>query len=125
MLDATEVAQMTEIARKMVNEAMQNLVRGTGGAMIPTPVTRPGTIGTDTDPGDSALVKADGDVTPIAAVNTTNGTIPSGTRVLISFIPPNGVFITGTFARAFTPISVDNVDPESSTSSDTLTDLAG
>jgi hypothetical protein len=124
MLDATEVAQMTEIARKMVNEAMQNLVRGTGGAMIPTPLVRPGVVGADAPPGGPVAVKADGDTSPITAVNATSGLIPSGTRVLISFLPPNGVFITGTFARAYPPIGVDYIAANQTTSSNTYTNLA-
>jgi microcystin-dependent protein len=72
--------------------------RGEGGLSLPTPVFRPGTVGTTTSSGAQAQVTVDGDVAPVFAINITGGSIAAGTRVMVTFVPPAGIFITGSFA---------------------------
>ena len=117
-LDAAEVGQITEIAQRVAAEAIRNLARGTGGANTPIPAARPGTIGGGGGAGDQVLVRADGDVVAVPAVNATGQVVQSGDRVLISWLPPLGVYAThmlsgsseGTWTPAFTGPLASNVN---------------
>lgn len=93
-LDAAEVAQVTEVSQRVAAEAIRNLARGTGGANTPIPVTRPGTIGSGGGAGDQIMVRADGDTNAVPAVNATGQITQAGDRVLVSWIPPLGVYAT-------------------------------
>ena len=99
-LDSEEFQQVTEIAARVAAEAIRNLTRGTGGANMPIPMTRLGTVGGTANAGAETLVKADGDSTPVPAVNATGTTVEAGDRVLVEWVPPSGVFVTNLLARS-------------------------
>lgn len=106
-LDAAEYAQVTEVAQRVAAEAIRNLARGTGGANMPIPVTRPGTVGGTANAGDEVQVRPDGDLNAIPATNATGLSIAAGDRVLISWIPPLGVYVVnilrGSSSGTWTP----------------------
>lgn len=99
-LDAAEVLQITEIAQRTAAEAIRNLARGTGGANMPIPITRPCTVAGNANNGDEALIRADGDLAPVPAVNATGYALNAGQRVLAQWVPPLGVFVTNILDRA-------------------------
>lgn len=98
--DAAEVQQATEIAQRVAAEAIRNLGRGTGGANLPIPVTRLGTVGGNADAGAQVSVRADGDANAVPAVNAVGAGLQAGDRVIISWQPPLGVFVTSLLSRA-------------------------
>lgn len=99
-LDAAEVLQVTEVAARVAAEQIRNLARGTGGANMPMPVTRPGTVAGDADAGKQVSVRADADVNAVPAVNATGFPLSAGERVLIQWVPPLGVYVTHILDRS-------------------------
>jgi hypothetical protein len=99
-LNAADTAMVTAIAARMASEQIRNLARGTGGAVIPMPLKRPGTVGGDADAGQPVSVRSDGDVNSIMAVNATGQAVAAGSRVLIEWWPPNAVYVTNILDRA-------------------------
>jgi hypothetical protein len=99
-LDAAEIQQITQIAQAVTAEAIRNLGRGTGGANLPIPIVRLGTVGSTTDGGGEATVRPDGDANAVPASNATGSALEPGDRVLISYLPPLGVYITSRISRA-------------------------
>lgn len=95
-LDAADVQQITRISQAVAAEAIRNLARGTGGANMPIPITRPGTSGSYADPGAEVQVRADGDLNSVPAVNATGSRLSAGQRVVVSWLPPLGVYVTST-----------------------------
>lgn len=88
-LDAAELNQITTLCARLVRETMSQASRGG----LAVPVLRPATLLAWDAPGLIGSVVVDGDATPIDVINTLNERVPVGTRVLVHFEPPHGVFI--------------------------------
>lgn len=99
-LDAAEFQQVTEIAARVAAEQIRNLGRGTGGANLPIPTVKPGTVGATANAGAEVSVRADGDTVAVPAVNASGVVLEAGDRVLIRWEPPNGVYVENLLARA-------------------------
>lgn len=96
-LTSADIAVITDICAKLVRESVANSSRGDGGLSLPVPTQRPGTVGATANPGESVLVRVDGDASPISAVNTLVAPLRGGERVMVTFVPPSGIYVTGTF----------------------------
>lgn len=99
-LDAAEVMQITEIATRVAAEVTRNAWRGTGGATMPIPLVRPGTVGGAADAGTEVQVRADGDSVAVPAINATGAALEPGDRVLIQWSAPSGVHAVALLSRA-------------------------
>lgn len=99
-LDAAETLQVTEIAARVAAEVTRNAWRGTGGATMPLPVMRPGTVGGRANAGAEVSVRPDGDPVAIPAINAVGSVLEAGERVLIEWRTPNGVYVVHSLARA-------------------------
>lgn len=88
-LDAAELNQITVLCARLVRETMAQASRGG----LAVPVLRPATLVAWDAAGLIGNVLVDGDAAPIDAINTMNERVPVGTRVLVHFEPPHGVFI--------------------------------
>lgn len=99
-LDSEEFQQVTEIAARVAAEQIRNLGRGTGGANLPIPTMKLGTVGGTANAGGEVVVRADGDTNAVPALNATGSTVEAGDRVVIEWKPPNGVYVTNLLARA-------------------------
>jgi hypothetical protein len=99
-LDAAEINQVIELASRVSAETARNLVRGTGGAMLPLPVTRLGTVGGTVNAGGEVSVRADGDSNAVPAINATGEVLEPGDRVVIDWRPVAAVYVTHKLTRA-------------------------
>lgn len=99
-LDAAEIAQVTEIAARVSAETSRNLVRGTGGATLPLPVQRLGTVGGRANAGAEVQVRPDGDLVAVPAINNTGMVLEAGDRVVVEWRAPSGVYVVYNLARA-------------------------
>lgn len=96
MVTAADVALFTKIATKVSREVIASAIRGDGGsARIPVQVKKPAVVVNASGPQGTVSVKVDGDSGTINAINATGRAIMPGARVLVDFIPPHGVFVTG------------------------------
>lgn len=99
-LDAAEVVQVTDIAARVAAEVARNMIRGTGGATLPLPVQRLGTVGGTVGAGQEVSVRADGDITAVPAINATGAVLEAGDRVVIEWRSPAGCNVTNLLSRA-------------------------
>lgn len=99
-LDAAEVAQVTEIAARVTAEMARNMVRGTGGATLPLPIQRLGTVGGTASAGAEVSVRADGDENAVPAVNATGMVVEAGDRVVIEWRPVGKCYVVHQLSRA-------------------------
>lgn len=99
-LSAEDTQEVTRIAQQVAAESIRNLGRGTGGANVPVPVVRLATVQGTVDGGGEASVRPDGDENAVPAVNATGSVLEAGDRVLVSWLPPLGVYVTDRISRA-------------------------
>jgi len=96
-VNADDVDEVIAIAQRLVREGLLQAQQGTFAA----PQSLPGTVTAWARDYGSALVLVDGSDAPISVINALNAVVPPGTRVLVSFEPPHGVFLTNVFGIPF------------------------
>lgn len=90
-MNAADVKVVTEIAARVSRETMRLAQRGG----LSTPVHRPATVADFDSLNATVTVLVDGDASTIPALNAMPVVPPVGSRVLVLFEPPNGVFVIG------------------------------
>jgi len=92
-VNADEVRLVTDIAARVAREVLRD-------ARWSMPILRPASVDHYNDDGTgtwrTAVVRCDGDTDFLEVVNGLPVAYPQGTRVLICFQPPHGVFLTNT-----------------------------
>lgn len=100
MLDSSDLALIRRLTQLQISESVRNLTRGTGGASIPLPITRLGTVGASGDVGTEISVRGDGDVDAVPAINATGVAVEAGDRVLVDWLPGGRVYVAQLLSRA-------------------------
>src|SRR4051794_13910861 len=98
--------RVAQIAARVTSEQIRNLVRGTGGQIVPTLSMRTATRTTIGAPGDQVMLRVDGDsiddLAPndptstnlVPAINASGAILGDGDRVMVTWVPPHGVYVT-------------------------------
>lgn len=100
-----EVVRIAEAAGLRAAREVLKAAPTTG--LLTQPSWVPATVSGDTDPGDNATVRVDGDTDPLTggALNGTGSVVADGTRVLVLVRPNGGAVIQGR-------LDAPAVDPE-------------
>ena len=93
---------MADDQRRGVAQIAQEVIRAQRKTRVP--VRKPGTVTSSAIPGDPVSVLIAGDTMPLAATNASGQALSIGSRVVVTFEPPHGVFVTELFrAGAWLP----------------------
>jgi len=100
VLNASDYSEITRVAQRVAAEMLRNMDRGTGGTVLSLPAYRIATVGGEANSGDETQIRADGDLTPVVAINATSVVVASGDRVLALWAPPHGIYIVNSLRSA-------------------------